>query len=53
MQKIIECVPNFSEGRELEIIQQITAASNYGGRCSMSLAAAKLLFPGKEDKTLT
>ena len=26
MRKIIECVPNFSEGRDLEIVQQITAA---------------------------
>src|SRR6266850_3540562 len=26
MQKIIECVPNFSEGRDLEIIRLITAA---------------------------
>ena len=26
MQKIIECVPNFSEGRNLEAIRQITAA---------------------------
>src|SRR6478672_1882952 len=26
MQKIIECVPNFSEGRDLEIIRRITAA---------------------------
>ncbi|MEY2497467.1 MAG: glutamate formiminotransferase / 5-formyltetrahydrofolate cyclo-ligase, partial [Verrucomicrobiota bacterium] len=26
MQKIIECVPNFSEGRDPEIIRQITAA---------------------------
>jgi glutamate formiminotransferase/formiminotetrahydrofolate cyclodeaminase len=26
MQKLIECVPNFSEGREMDIIQQITAA---------------------------
>ena len=26
MQKIIECVPNFSEGRDLEIIRQIAAA---------------------------
>jgi glutamate formiminotransferase/formiminotetrahydrofolate cyclodeaminase len=26
MQKIIECVPNFSEGRDLEIIRQITTA---------------------------
>jgi len=26
MQKIIECVPNFSEGQDLEVIQQITAA---------------------------
>src|SRR5205809_5263636 len=26
MQKIIECVPNFSEGRDLEIVRQITAA---------------------------
>jgi glutamate formiminotransferase / formiminotetrahydrofolate cyclodeaminase len=26
MQRLIECVPNFSEGRNLEIIQQITAA---------------------------
>lgn len=26
MQKIIECVPNFSEGRDREIIRQITAA---------------------------
>ena len=25
MKKIIECVPNFSEGRNMEIIQQITA----------------------------
>src|SRR4051794_23852437 len=25
MQKIIECVPNFSEGRDLEVIQQITS----------------------------
>ncbi|MEY2560695.1 MAG: glutamate formiminotransferase / 5-formyltetrahydrofolate cyclo-ligase [Verrucomicrobiota bacterium] len=25
MQKIIECVPNFSEGRDLEVIAQITA----------------------------
>ena len=26
MQKLIECVPNFSEGRDLQVIQQITAA---------------------------
>src|ERR1035437_2628358 len=26
MQKIIECVPNFSEGRDLDVIRQITAA---------------------------
>lgn len=26
MKKVIECVPNFSEGRDLEIIRQITAA---------------------------
>ena len=26
MQKLIECVPNFSEGRDVEIIRQITAA---------------------------
>src|SRR6478752_7944322 len=26
MQKIIECVPNFSEGQDLEVIRQITAA---------------------------
>src|ERR1700686_1741749 len=26
MQKLIECVPNFSEGRDPDIIQQITAA---------------------------
>ena len=26
MQKLIECVPNFSEGRDLNIIKQITAA---------------------------
>jgi glutamate formiminotransferase / formiminotetrahydrofolate cyclodeaminase len=26
MHKVIECVPNFSEGRDLEIIRQITAA---------------------------
>src|SRR3979409_1084269 len=26
MQKIIECVPNFSEGRDLEVIRQITTA---------------------------
>ena len=26
MQKVIECVPNFSEGRDLDVIQQITAA---------------------------
>jgi glutamate formiminotransferase / formiminotetrahydrofolate cyclodeaminase len=26
MQKVIECVPNFSEGRDLEIIRQVTAA---------------------------
>src|SRR6476646_4432988 len=26
MQKIIECVPNFSEGRDPEVIRQITAA---------------------------
>src|SRR5881398_3156993 len=26
MQKIIECVPNFSEGRDLSVIRQITAA---------------------------
>jgi glutamate formiminotransferase / formiminotetrahydrofolate cyclodeaminase len=26
MQKIIECVPNFSEGRDLEVIRQITSA---------------------------
>jgi glutamate formiminotransferase / formiminotetrahydrofolate cyclodeaminase len=26
MQKVIECVPNFSEGRDLAIIRQITAA---------------------------
>src|SRR3954468_16641655 len=25
MQKIIECVPNFSEGRDLEVIRQITS----------------------------
>src|SRR4051794_22292113 len=26
MQKVIECVPNFSEGRDLEVIRQITEA---------------------------
>src|SRR5438874_6968500 len=26
MQELVECVPNFSEGRDLEIIRQITAA---------------------------
>jgi glutamate formiminotransferase/formiminotetrahydrofolate cyclodeaminase len=26
MQKLIECVPNFSEGRDLDIVRQITAA---------------------------
>src|SRR4030081_1844772 len=26
MQKVIECVPNFSEGRDLEVIRQITSA---------------------------
>src|SRR5205814_8507043 len=26
MQKLIECVPNFSEGRDQDIIRQITAA---------------------------
>ncbi|MFL6588664.1 MAG: glutamate formimidoyltransferase [Chthoniobacterales bacterium] len=26
MQKIIECVPNFSEGRDLDVIRQITSA---------------------------
>jgi glutamate formiminotransferase/formiminotetrahydrofolate cyclodeaminase len=26
MQKVIECVPNFSEGRDLEVIRQITTA---------------------------
>jgi glutamate formiminotransferase / formiminotetrahydrofolate cyclodeaminase len=26
MKKVIECVPNFSEGRDLEVIRQITAA---------------------------
>ena len=26
MQKLIECVPNFSEGRDLDVIKQITAA---------------------------
>src|SRR5436853_6384995 len=26
MRKLIECVPNFSEGRDLEIIRQITDA---------------------------
>ena len=26
MKRIIECVPNFSEGRDMEIINQITAA---------------------------
>src|SRR3954447_18542495 len=26
MKQVIECVPNFSEGRDLEIIRQITAA---------------------------
>src|SRR5438045_8141387 len=26
MQKLIECVPNFSEGRDMEVIRQITEA---------------------------
>ena len=26
MQKIVECVPNFSEGRDLAVIEQITSA---------------------------
>jgi glutamate formiminotransferase/formiminotetrahydrofolate cyclodeaminase len=26
MQKVIECVPNFSEGRDMNVIRQITAA---------------------------
>ncbi|PYL85153.1 MAG: hypothetical protein DMF17_09480, partial [Verrucomicrobia bacterium] len=26
MQKLIECVPNFSEGRDQDVIRQITAA---------------------------
>ncbi len=28
MQKLIECVPNFSEGRDMEVIRQITAEIN-------------------------
>lgn len=42
MQKLIECVPNFSEGRDMEVIKQITDEIN-------SVDGAKLLDvdPGK------
>jgi glutamate formiminotransferase/formiminotetrahydrofolate cyclodeaminase len=42
MQKLIECVPNFSEGRDMEVIRQITAEIN-------GVDGAKLLDvdPGK------
>src|SRR4051812_2523315 len=35
MQKIIECVPNFSEGRDLDVIRQITAAIESVGGVSV------------------
>jgi glutamate formiminotransferase/formiminotetrahydrofolate cyclodeaminase len=35
MQKVIECVPNFSEGRDLEIIRRITAAIESVGGISL------------------
>ena len=35
MQKVIECVPNFSEGRDLEIIRLITAAIESVERISL------------------
>src|SRR5450755_1900393 len=35
MEKLIECVPNFSEGRDLEIIRQITAAIESVGGISL------------------
>lgn len=35
MQKLIECVPNFSEGRDLTVIKQITAAIETVGGVSL------------------
>jgi glutamate formiminotransferase/formiminotetrahydrofolate cyclodeaminase len=35
MQKVIECVPNFSEGRDLDVIRQITAAIESVDRISL------------------
>lgn len=32
MERIIECVPNFSEGRNMEVIDAIVAAIEKGGR---------------------
>ena len=32
MERIIECVPNFSEGRDREIINSIVKAIEKGGR---------------------
>ena len=36
MDRIIECVPNFSEGRSKEVIDAITAAIQDGGNCAES-----------------
>lgn len=35
MKQIIECVPNFSEGRDKEVINAITAAIEEGGEVKL------------------
>ena len=44
MKKIIECVPNFSEGRDMEVIKQITDQVE-------SVAGVKLLNVDPGDAT--
>ena len=34
MERIIECVPNFSEGRNMEVINAIVASIEKSGGCS-------------------
>ena len=43
-QRIIECVPNFSEGRDKAVIRQITAAIEASGGVKLLVQTKELVW---------
>ena len=53
MSQLIECVPNFSEGRDLAIIKQITDALNYHNQVASEQIDMNIVteyLPTKKEK---